>query len=383
GHTVLPGFVGLHDHTFYMTAVRSIQSTYTAPRLYLAAGVTTIRTTGAMQPYAEINLKRDIERGLVPGPRMYITGPYITGPGASDNMYQVRGPEDARRAVAYWAEEGASWFKAYTLIRRDELQAVVEEAHRRGLKVTGHLCSVSFREAVALGMDALEHGFFTNTDWHPGKRPDACPADLRGSLRNVDLAAEPVQATIREMVKSKVALTSTLPVYELYVPNRPPLEERVLETMAPEARREYLTSRERIAATAAESPMPEVFRKAQAFELAFFRAGGLLGAGSDPTGIGGALFGFGDQRGYELLIEAGFTPIEAIQVMTSNGAKILGIDDRLGSVVPGQLADLVVIRGDPVKNPAEIRNVVMVFKDGIGYDSAKLIAAVKGQVGVR
>lgn len=129
--------------------------------------------------------------------------------------------------------------------------------------------------------------------------------------------------------------------------------------------------------------MPEVFRKAQEFELAFARAGGLLAAGVDPTGIGGALPGFGDQRNYELLLEAGFTPVEAIQVMSLNGARILGIDGELGSIAQGKRADLVVIRGNPIATPAEIRNVTVVFKDGIGYDSAKLIEAVKGQVGVR
>jgi hypothetical protein len=129
--------------------------------------------------------------------------------------------------------------------------------------------------------------------------------------------------------------------------------------------------------------MPAVFRNAQAFELAFVRAGGLLGAGVDPTGNGGALPGFGDQRNYELLIEGGFTPVEAIQIMSLNGARILGNDDELGSVEAGKVADLVVIDGDPVARPEEIRNVVTVFKDGVGYDAVRLIESVDGMVGVR
>jgi len=129
--------------------------------------------------------------------------------------------------------------------------------------------------------------------------------------------------------------------------------------------------------------MPQVFRKAQDFEVAFVRAGGLLAAGVDPTGNGGALPGFGDQRNHELLVEAGFTPVESLQILTLNGARILGNDGQLGSVEEGKLADLVVIRGDPSTNPAEIRNVVTVFKDGIGYDAGRLIDAVKGVVGIR
>ena len=383
GHTVIPGLVGMHNHTFYTTSGRQAQLTFSAPRLYLASGVTTVRTTGSYHPDSEINLKRAIQAGRAVGPRMYITGPYLTGGGGGGYMTQVASPEDARRIVAYWSDEGVDWFKAYTGISRAELKAAIEEAHRRGKKFTGHLCSVSFREAVALGIDNLEHGFFTNSDWNKDKQPDACPSGLSASLAQVEIDSEPVRTTIREMVQNNVPMTSTLAVYELSVPNRPPLEDRVLDVLAPEVRREYLTTREQIAANAATSMMPAVFRKAQQFERAFVEAGGLLAAGVDPTGIGGALPGFGDQRNYELLIEAGFTPVETIQIMTSNGARILGIDDRLGSVTAGKIADLVVIRGDPIANPAEIRNVVTVFRDGVGYDSARLIDSVRGVVGIR
>jgi hypothetical protein len=185
------------------------------------------------------------------------------------------------------------------------------------------------------------------------------------------------------MVERRVSMTSTLAVYELFYPNRPPLDPRMLEALAPEAREEYVAARQQIAATAESSPMPEVFRRAQAFERAFVAAGGLLAAGVDPTGNGGALPGFGDQRNYELLLEGGFSPPQAIQILSLNGAKVLGVSDRLGSVEAGKLADLVVIRGNPVATPAEIRNVTIVFKDGVGYDSARLLASVKGLVGIR
>jgi imidazolonepropionase-like amidohydrolase len=206
---------------------------------------------------------------------------------------------------------------------------------------------------------------------------------MRDSLLKVAIDGPEVQQTIGEMVKSKVALSSTLAVYELSYPDRPPLEDRVLEALAPEARDEYLTTRKETSARAAQSTMPELFRKAQAFERAFVKAGGLLAAGVDPTGIGGALPGYGDQRNFELLIEAGFTPVEAIRIMTLNGATVLGVSDRLGSVAAGKIADLVVIRGNPVATPGDIRNVTIVFKDGVGYDSPKLLASVKGVVGIR
>jgi len=383
GHTVIPGIVGLHNHTFYSTNLRSVQLNATSPLLYLGSGVTTIRTTGSYSPYAELNLRRLIDARRVAGPRIYVAGPYLTGGEGGGSMHKVNTPEAVRRVVDYWASEGVTWLKFYTDVSREVLGAAIAQAHKRGVKVTGHLCSVSFREAVALGIDNLEHGLFVNTDFDPEKRPDFCPPDALAKLASLDTKGDAAQATIRAMVQKKVPMTSTLPVFELFVPNRPPLEPRVLEAMAPDVRAEYLTSRARLGEPDAYSISPTVFRKAQEFELEFVRAGGLLAAGVDPTGNGGALPGFGDQRNYELLIEAGFTPVEAIRIMTLNGATVLGVESRLGSVTPGKLADLVVIKGDPITRPAEIRNVTIVFKDGVGYDSAKLIEATRGLVGIR
>ena len=383
GHTILPGFVGLHDHTFYTTSGRSVQLNVSAPRLYLASGVTTIRTTGSMSPYSEINLKEAVEQGEVAGPRMYITGPYLTGEAGVGGMHEVLTPEAARRVVAYWADEGASWLKFYTSVSRAALGAAVDEAHKRGLKVTGHLCSVSFREAVALGIDNLEHGLFVNTDYDPEKQPDMCPTGSMPKLAELDLTSEPVRATIRDMTAKHVAMTSTLAVFELYVPNRPPLEQRVLDAMSPEVRTEYLSSRARLAEPGAFRVSPAVFKKAQEFDVAFVRAGGLLAAGVDPTGNGGALPGFGDQRNFELLVEAGFTPVEAVQIMTANGAKVVGGYEQYGSITVGKAADLIVINGNPIATPADIRKVTLVFRDGVGYDSARLIESVRGIVGIR
>lgn len=389
GHTVLPGLVGLHNHTFYTTSSRRAQLSYSAPRLYLASGVTTVRTTGSYSPYSEINLKEDVEAGRVPGPSMFITGPYITGAGegAGSHMYQVDGPGDARRVVEYWAEEGASWFKAYTRISRDALGAAIEEAHRQGLEFTGHLCSVTFSEAVDLGIDNLEHGFGTNTGWYPDKEPDECPeGEFREHLAGLDVDSPEVEATIRKMVENDVALTSTQAVYELFVPGRPPLSrlQRSLDVMAPEVREEYLETREEIAERGPEETWAdEVFPKSQAFEKKFHEAGGLLAAGVDPTGNGGALPGFGDQRNFELLVESGFDPVTAVEIMSANGARVLGIYDEVGSVEPGKRADLVVVDGDPIAEPADIYDVELVFKDGVGYDSEALIDDVRGVVGIR
>jgi imidazolonepropionase-like amidohydrolase len=379
GHTVIPGLVGMHNHLFYTAAGgRAAQMSYTGPRLYLASGVTTIRTAGGRSPYAEINLRDNINRGRVPGPHIHLTAPYLTGEAGGGSMNVVTSPEEARRFVAYWASEGATWIKAYTDIRRSELGAAIKEAHKRGVKVTGHLCSVSFREAVKLGIDNLEHGMLTASDFDPSKQPDVCPVTVGQGIPEKEAAQQVIQA----MVKQGVSMTSTLAVYEPFVANRPTKDPRVLNAMAPEVRQSYLKIRNEIDSTDKGPIAEEGFRSAMAFEKDFVEAGGLLASGVDPTGLGGALAGYGDQRNYELFVEAGFTPAQAIRIMTLNGAKILGVQQRLGSVEAGKLADLVVLRGDLTSDPAVIRRPTVVFKDGIGYDSAKLIESIQGRVGI-
>lgn len=385
-YTVIPGLVGMHDHIFYPAGPAHYNTLeFSAPRLYLACGVTTIRTTGGLETYTELNLKRAIEGGRVPGPKMSVTSPYFEGRGAFTlQMHELSGPEEARRMVQYWDDAGVDDFKAYTNISRAELAAVIDEVHKRGKKITGHLCSIGFREAAALGIDNLEHGLFVDTEFAPGKKPDVCPPsrESREAFLKLDISGPEIQETIRQLVGHKVAITSTLPVFEISAPGRPPLQPRVLEAMAPETRINYLTQRARVGEIK-ESPMPALLKKEMEFERAFVQAGGLLLAGPDPTGYGGVLPGFGDQREVELLVEAGFTPVEAIRIATLNGAFYLNRADKVGTLEPGKVADLVLIKGDPAKNISDIEKVETVFKDGVGYDSAKLIESVRGTVGIR
>ena len=382
GHTVIPGMIGLHNHTYYSTSQRQIQLSYSAPMLYLAAGVTTIRTTGSYAPYAEINLKQAIDNGEIVGPKIFVTGPYITGGSGMSTMTRLSDAEDARRVVRYWAEEGVSWFKAYNAITSDELRAAIDEAHKHGVKVTGHLCSVSFTEAVEMGIDNLEHGFITNSDYDEEKQPDLCPSGMLERLLDVDIEGEAVQKTFKTMIDAGVGMTSTLAVFEMFIPNRPPLEQRVLDAMSPETQQEYLKTRAQVS-EANNQLWGQLFAKSLAYERAFVDAGGLLASGVDPTGYGGALPGYGDQRNFELLLEGGFSVPESIQIVSANGAVILGVDDQYGTIQEGKIADLVVIHGDLVNDPASIRNVIHVFKDGVGFDSPAMIAALNGFVGIK
>jgi imidazolonepropionase-like amidohydrolase len=392
GYTVMPGIVGMHDHMFYPSPYRrGMAPVYTelansAPRLYLAAGVTSLRTTGSIEPYTDLSVKKVIDAGLAPGPKIHVTGPYLEGRGAyTPNMHELTGPGDARRTVEYWTDEGVTSFKAYMHITRAELGAVIEVAHRRGLKVTGHLCSIGFREAAALGIDDLEHGLLVDTEFVTGKAPDVCPtdADRAKSLQTLDVESQPVQEMIRDLVAHHVAVTSTLPVFETFVGERPPIQERVLDALALDSRSDYLTTRAFLSSNAKGKAAAVLeLKKEMEFERDFVNDGGLLLAGEDPTGYGGVLPGFGDQREVELLVEAGFTPLKAIHIATQNGAQFLGEADRIGSIAAGKAADLVVIHGNPANDIADIEKVEIVFKDGVGYDSARLIESVRGQVGL-
>jgi imidazolonepropionase-like amidohydrolase len=394
GYSVIPGLVGMHDHLFYpMGNAIFGEMAYSFPRLYLAGGVTTIRTTGALEPYTDLELKKQIDGGQTPGPKIHVTGPYLEGPGTfAVQMHQLAGPDDATKTVNFWMDEGVDSFKAYMFITPAELSAAVAAAHKRGAKVTGHLCSIGFREAAAIGIDDLEHGLLVDTEFYPWKKPGECPDKSDYELiSKLDVQNGPVHEMIVDLVQHHVAVTSTLPVFEMGVPGRPTIQQRILDALTADARSAVLNNKVRASDANAirqryhsdSSPWPAAFRKEMEFEHAFAQAGGTLLAGLDPTGMGGIVAGFGDQREVELLVEAGFTPLEAIHIATYNGAQFMGDLDRIGTIAAGKQADLVVIKGDPSKQIEDIEKVETVFKDGVGYDSAKLIESVRGMVGSR
>jgi len=382
GSTVIPGLVGLHEHTWFGGMAVSTPMSVTAPLLYLGMGVTTAMTAGTMFAYQELNLQRAVDAGVVPGPRFLIAGPYLSAgpPNATSGDRLLTSPEDTRRVVAYWAGEGATWFKFLGGETRAELAAGIKEAHARGLKVTGHLCSVTFTEASALGIDLLQHGFITNSDYVPGKKPDVCPPENMHVQADVDVNSPEVQASIRAIVSHGTAVASTLGVYETFIPERAHLDSAAMEMLSPAAQAEVRSNNAGLEKSGFTVPV-RLLKKMMEWERAFVRAGGLLGAGCDPWGTG-YLPGFGDLRNYEMLVEAGFSAEETVRIMTLNGARIVGKDKETGSIVPGKTADLVVIRGNPMRTPHDIYNVVTVFKGGVGYDSMKLREAAKGKVGI-
>jgi len=382
GKSVMPGMVMVHEHLYYPTGPGVYgQLGESFVRLYLAGGVTTMRTGGNVNGFMDFVLKRRIEAGEVPGPAMDATAPYLNGTNTFLQMNSLKDADDARRQVNYWADMGATSFKAYMQITRAELAAAAEEAHKRGLKITGHLCSVTYAEAATAGIDNLEHGFMAATDFVQNKQPDVCPGQGTGqqTIAALDPEGAPFKTLVKLLVDKHIALTSTMTVFETFTPGRP--VPPGLDVLMPELAQQFIAAYARAAASQ-NSVYKTLFPKGMALERAFARAGGTLLAGTDPTGSGGVIPGYSNQRQLELLVEEGFTPLEAIQIGTSNGAKYLGRDARVGTIAIGKQADLVLLSGNPAANIADVRKVDTVFRQGVGYDPVKLIDSVKGKVGL-
>ena len=386
GKTLLPGFVMVHEHLFYPSpkAGQYEEYPYSFSRLYLAGGTTTLRTGGSMAPYADINTARAIAAGEQIGPDIDASGPYLEGPKLlSAKMAPVKDAAEAKRTVDFWADAGSTSFKAYNYITRDALKASIDAAHARGLKLTGHLCSVTYAEAAAMGIDNLEHSFAAATDFVKGKTPDECPssADALASLDALDPDGPEIGALMKTLIDRKVTLTSTLTVFETFTAGRPQAPEAARALLMPQLREAYETRWAATQTSARGKTYASFLPKLMRMEKRFVAMGGTLVAGTDPTGYGGVVPGWSGRRQVQLMAETLGFP-QALKVATLNGAAYLGRDKDVGSVEPGKRADLILIDGDPVADPAALDRMPMVFKGGVGYRTQVILDAMKGQIGL-
>lgn len=362
GKTLIPGIVGVHNHLHMPGQPFTGEA---AAKLYLACGVTTIQTCGAASPQQEVELAERIAEGLSVGPDIITSGPYFTGPGGNPQMVIPQNKGAIRDTIRYWADRGVEWFKVYRHTRPEDLEIIIDEAHRRGAKVTGHLCSVTFEQAARMGIDGIEHGLNSASDFRNNKTAGLCDG-TREYMDSLDISGEEVERLLQLLIDEGVFLTSTLSIYESSIPSRAYADERSLRAMTPAQRAAYEERRARYDQSMEEGAVRERrLKRIMAFERRFFQMGGTLTAGADPGRHN--LPGYGDQRNYELLAEAGFTPAEAVKVMTGNGARVLGKPD-IGTIEAGKRADFVVLEGNLAEEPAAIRNVAWVFKAGYGYE---------------
>jgi len=375
----------MHEHLFYGESMPSnylgMEMPVSFPQLYLAGGVTTMRTTGSVEPQTDLNIRQQINDGKLAGPDIDVTGPYIERSGIPiPEMLFIKNPEDAAREVNYWADMGCTSFKLYMDLTKADAKAAIDAAHKRGLKVTGHLCSISFREAADLGIDDLEHGFYVSSDFEKNKKDDQCGQWSQVlSIRNLDVNSEEMKSLMQYLVKKNVAITSTLPVFEPY-PARDTFPGDGGNALVPEIRNAI--AKDYSAAVGKDSASLSLFKKEMQWEKEFSDLGGLLLAGIDPTGDGRVIPGYADRHTLELLTEAGFSLPQAVKICSLNAAKYLEKDKETGTIAPGKRADLVLIDGDLQKDIKAVRNTEIVFKNGVGFDSKKIFESVKGMVGL-
>ncbi len=387
GKSAMPGMVMLHEHLFYPKTTPGgpyglDQMTYSFPKLYLAGGVTTMRTAGSIMPAADVNIKKAIERGDKPGPKIDVTTPHIDREGTGVfELATINSSAHAADAVNFYADMGCTSVKVYNFITREDLSAIIDVAHARDMKVTGHICSITYREAADLGIDNLEHGFYSTADFIPDKEEDIChPFKMRNALLATGVDGKIVADLIDHLVKAEVALTSTINVFEPYTDREvvpgggidalfPPAKEKVFKRWASKQGKDSIDYL--------------LFNKAKVWEKQFYDVGGLLVAGTDPTYDGRIVAGYANMRLLELFVEMGFTIPEAIKICTLHGAKYLEQDNTIGTIAKDKIADLLILDKDISRDISAIRSINMVIKNGIGYDSGKLFKAAEGYVGIR
>jgi enamidase len=299
-------------------------------------------------------------------------------------MASLATAQEAERTVDFWASAGATSFKAYNYLTREQLRAGIQAAHRRGLKLTGHLCSITYREAAEMGIDNLEHSFAAATDFVKDKKPDECPDGgvVLASLSALDPDGPELGALMKLLIDRKVALTSTLTVFETFAAGRPKASEAALALLTPQLRTAYEQTWTAIQSAPIGKAYAAFLPKLMRMEKRFVEMGGTLIAGTDPTGYGGVVPGWSGRRQLQLLVEAGFPFPQALRIATLNGAAYLGREREVGSIAVGKRADLILIGGDPVADLKALDRMPLVFKNGVGYAAEAIFAALKGAIGL-
>ena len=364
GKTILPGLVMLHEHMTYNNGAAVWQfHPVSFPKLFLAAGVTTLRTAGAENPMYDLNLKRQIDSGFLIGPGMFVTGPMFNDvSGGFLGDFIISNYEDGRKATAFWGEQGCTSFKVYSDISPEALRGVIDEAHARGLMVTGHLGKMSCTEAANLGIDNIEHSF------------GSCSADLNLPW-NTTWNIKPEQKEAKELIKLLIAKNIALTIT--------PFSDSDYRNPA---MLEYLSvdERKRVEGYLKNPPpfMPKEVNDKQLrpLEKLFIKSGGRVVLGADAADCG-LLPGFQNHNAMVSMVKAGWTPLEVIKIATIDGAKFLKIENTLGSIDLGKSADLLIVSGKPDLNIEDIKNVEIVFRNGTGYSPKTLRESVKGLVG--
>lgn len=384
GKTVIPGLIMMHEHLFYAKPFdnnyKGTHMTNTFPQLYLAGGVTNMRTAGSFEASADLNLKNAIDQGKILGPTIDVSTPHIEREGFIPQLQSLYGDESIKNWMNYWFDKGITSVKVYNNITKDDLREIIEVSHARNIKVTGHLCSITYQEAADLGIDNLEHSFMASTDFVTDKQENKCVSGA-SSLNELDENDPKLLDLMNFLIEKNVTLTYTPTVFEPFtgrevIPGggKVALAPYLLEQMQKIYDQSINTKRDSLSLIGFNKEMKRI--------LKFQSLGGKITVGTDPTGSGKTIAGYSNQRLIELLVETGFSIEASIKLSTLNGAAYLGIEKETGTVEVGKKADLILIDGDLSKDVSVIRKMELIFKNGIGFDSKKIFDSVKGKVGL-
>ncbi len=382
GHFVMPGIFDLHAHyAVDLFGQGRVDEYRVNPVTFLANGVTATFPAGEVDP-AEARAGRErVARGEVPGPRIFGSGPYY-GTARPGWSAEVMTPDSVRAEVDLWTARGARGFKAKG-IDVHQLRALVERAHLHGLTVTAHLGSgyrntVNPRDAIEMGIDRVEH--FLGGEALPAHRP------AYASLETLDLTdrltLERIDRQIARFLDHGTYFDATLTAYGYFADREPAIFTRWEDEMG------FLTpfAREAVESRLPRTPLDQFQRiyyvKRQTVRR-FYESGGgnLITLGTDHPSWGEYLSGFGSHRELHALVLAGIPEAAALRIATINGARALGVGERLGTVEAGKYADLIVIEGNPLANITDSRNVRWVVKAGQLYQAAALLDSVRGTMG--
>ncbi len=375
--TLLPGFFDLHGHhaiDLFERGRRDETSSY--PAIFLANGVTSVFPAGEVNPEEMRALKLRLDSGEQVGPRLFRSGPYFGR--WRKGWDRKMSAEDLRAEVDALAAEGVTGLKAKS-ISPEHLKVLVERAHQHGLRVTGHVDSgyrnsVNPRDAIAMGIDRVEH--FLGGDQLPDTR------SAYDSLLEVDVKDKAFDAICQQYIERGVFFDATMSAFG-YFGERDP---EVFTTWQDE--RSFFTPfvQELLKDRPARPPLElfeKIYWKKREHLLAFYKKGGgpWITTGTDHPSWGDYLSGFGIHRELHCLVLSGLPEHAALRAATINGARALGVSDTLGSLEPGKLADCFVVRGDPLKDIRATRNVKWVMKAGIVHDATALLESARGTLG--
>ncbi len=378
GMTVLPGLIDMHAHLYANTGLAMESQHRAYPTLYLAGGVTTIFSPGEYEPDLTDALRERIANGGEVGPTILQAGPYFdSSPSAIGWIQGSESTSAAAEKYELWKDR-IDAVKVYTSITEEQLELLISKATRDGKFVTGHLESVPGNRAIALGIDGLEHGLLSFSEF--GYAGDDVWRHIC-RISEVDLSSDTMRATIRNIVGNGVYVAPTIVTLQSMLPDFEPVASNWSHFTS--ARVEGFVQRLVENAMPSELDakcMENLVEKQIQFVGALHEAGGIVVAGTDPV-LPSLIPGYGLHRELANLVAAGLTPLEAVEAATIVSARILGLAKDRGTIEPGKKADLYVVKGDLSKDIGVLGQGVLVVKNGILHDPMELRDSAREMIG--